>query len=148
MNRFQTYSILNVTAFGLVLPLSLPIDIDIYSCYTILIIFCRVKEQICTDELLNKTKKKKISDVGLPELSYENANQIPKITPEELKYITYELERKSNADALCVQQGIKNITNEQLKSSTYLLNINRDRRRKSKSNAERELQKERKVQRK
>ena len=94
-----------------------------------------MKEQICTDELLNKSKKKKISDVGLTELSYESANQIPKITPEELEYITYELERKSTADALCVQQGIKNITNEQLKSSTYLLNISKDRRRKSKSNA-------------
>ena len=112
-----------------------------------------MKEQIYTDEWLNDSKKKKISDVGLPELSYKEyptANPIPRITPEELNYITHDVRSKSNpkSDASYVHHGVQIITNQQLNSSTYVFKMNSDRRRKSKSNAEKELQKERKVQRK
>jgi len=107
----------------------------------------RVKEQISTDRWLSKTRKQP-DDIGLPE-------GIPKSTPEHLEYSTYLVKNieKSNfhdtqkSDFSFVEQGIQNVTNEQLKSSKYVLKLN-SQRKKKKSNAEKELQKERKVQRK
>ena len=106
---------------------------------------------------MSKTRKQP-DDIGLPEMSfneYSKTEGIPRSTPEHLEYSTYLVKNieKSNfhdtqkSDFSFVEQGIQHVTNEQLKSSKYVLKLN-SQRKKKKSNAEKELQKERKVQRK